>query len=1709
MEVEREEAKPGEVDALQEAERCKEAGNQAYKAKLYHDALVHYTRAIELNPQQVSYYGNRSAVFFMLKDFEKCVADCQAALKLDHNYDKATIRLARCYLALGDFQRTRITLATAPPSAPRAEVTDVIAQVTAAERRVASAQRALDESSFEVALSLFNQGSVVWREWRGMERRGAALETSPRSQALLLGVGKAQLGAKKFPEAASTGTKLLQRDHSNIEAYLLRARALFYDGDAEAAKTLLTAGMRVDPDNTACRLEVNKFRSMVSLKEEGNAHFQAGRFQAAFDTYSRALAIDPLAVQINGQLYCNRALMASKLGRHEQAVADSNSALESRPDWDKAIMRRAAAYMALQKYEEAARDYDKLTKLHPEEREYRRQLHEAQQAHKVASRKDYYKILGVERNADEDTIRKAYRKLALKFHPDKNSATEEQRKEATRRFQEIGEAFDVLNNPQKRARFDSGVDMDEMGGGEGPAGGGMFFGGGGMGGMGGMPFGMGGFGGGMEEEEDEPPPQFRRGGGFGGMGETPPDGFFLLPPMSQTSPFDRLPDELISLIFSNLTRSSLSCIKKVSRRFLFVGLLTHPKGCHVNIAVLGGTDAGKSNIIGHLLTLFGVADPPKGTSFAPVTDRLLEERVSGRTLRGGHSQRIDLDDGGSLCLIDLPGHPKYTQNMLRWLSCADVHVLVVPASAGELEAATAEKGPILAHSLLSYATNIHHQLAVRTGRAPPLIVAVTKMDHPPADQRQSRFADAQEQTGAALRWLHPAPLSHGELSPDTIPIIPVSGVSGENLLVNRATLCPWASALGRPGPLLRARQGAVDAPLMDRLRFQVMDVRHSPRAITGIVRAGEMRLNQVIRLVGLRATYETALALLGSAKTFPAPSSRGWEVHGINPENCTATLCLNHPPAPATPPAAPESLVASRNRQARDPAAPAACGPMHVHLGQVSMVDALRGEQAGKAYVALEARGWVSSMQIDHKSVTEAFEGNFVGIQLSNVQFRMAGCVEACDHPMPPPHPRSGLPQLTAHRVWFTQWSPRLGPALYDRALYTIVPGTVAGAEQDATLGSLMPANHGRWHSVLRPGPGMTPGMDCTSLIAEVLVRHLGTAGDPEGIDSCNHTNTVDHNSMDQLLHTHPLQPAPSAGPKCWSCSSRSRAERPAPSPAPMSAAARALAAILPPPSGHEHDLETQWRQDAFLELCTQSTHERYDMAQWYPKPAAIMPGERGVVRFQINEPLFVDLYRSYVGVGATTSGSVNPGVGAVQAPSRVAVSSPFGLTQSMVVPSKHRIFLEFEKEHPLDPRTLWEERGTARLSEISRGGVDCGPAKSFKSLAPPTGVTMALQFTYHAKTHIILGPDTVKQIGGLIKKDGIQKVLLTAGEGSIRRNGVYDQVAASLRVADIIHVDFFGIPPNPTLAKVHEAVQICKSQGIQAILAVGGGSTNDASKAIASGAVMDGDVWDCYLGAVPAPENALPLYTVLTMSGTSSEYNAGSVVTNAATKEKRGTFLACVPRAAIIDPTLQVTLPWRQTAAGSIDTISHLLEQYMGADPQAADTTLNLNVALIKSVITNCTALQAHPEVYTPRANLCWAASLGANGIAGLGLSQDWNVHWLEHVLSGYLPRVTHGEGLAILTPPYMRWIARHVPAARPSMERLARDLYGCGVDEAIDRLQAQFRAWGAPSRLSEVGLAEGDIAALVALYGTLGCRSAVHNLTPPEVEAIYRAAL
>jgi alcohol dehydrogenase len=384
--------------------------------------------------------------------------------------------------------------------------------------------------------------------------------------------------------------------------------------------------------------------------------------------------------------------------------------------------------------------------------------------------------------------------------------------------------------------------------------------------------------------------------------------------------------------------------------------------------------------------------------------------------------------------------------------------------------------------------------------------------------------------------------------------------------------------------------------------------------------------------------------------------------------------------------------------------------------------------------------------------------------------------------------------------------------------------------------------------------------------------------------------------------------------------------------------------------------------------------------------------------------------------------------------------------------------------------------------------------------------------FTYWNPTKLIFGKDQIEQLKTEIPQYGT-KVLLVYGGGSIKRNGLYDQVISILKDLDANVFELPGVEPNPRISTARKGVEICKREGIDFILAVGGGSVIDCTKLIAAGAKYDGDAWDLVVKKAFAKE-ALPFGTILTLAATGSEMNSGSVITNWETQEKYGwgspyTF----PKFSILDPTNTFTVPKDQTIYGMVDIMSHVFEQYfhIGENTLLQDRFCE---STLLTVMEAASMLVNDLENYELRETILYCGTIGLNGMLSMGSRGDWATHNIEHAVSAVYD-IPHGGGLAILFPNWMKHSLKENPSR---FKQLAVRVFGVDPTgksdeeaglEGIEKLREFWSSIGAPSRLADYEIDDTKLEVMADKAMVNGEFGNFKKLNREDVLEIYKASL
>ncbi|MBE6846314.1 MAG: iron-containing alcohol dehydrogenase [Ruminococcus sp.] len=385
--------------------------------------------------------------------------------------------------------------------------------------------------------------------------------------------------------------------------------------------------------------------------------------------------------------------------------------------------------------------------------------------------------------------------------------------------------------------------------------------------------------------------------------------------------------------------------------------------------------------------------------------------------------------------------------------------------------------------------------------------------------------------------------------------------------------------------------------------------------------------------------------------------------------------------------------------------------------------------------------------------------------------------------------------------------------------------------------------------------------------------------------------------------------------------------------------------------------------------------------------------------------------------------------------------------------------------------------------------------------------------FQFYSPTEFVFGIDTECETGRYVKKHGGTKLLLHYGSGSAVKSGLIERIKDSLHKNNISYTELPGVQPNPRDTLVYKGIEICKKENIDFILAVGGGSVIDSAKAIAIGALYDGDFWDFY-GTGKVVEKALPVGTVLTIAAAGSEGSGDTVITkeNGSLKRSVGSDLLR-PKFSVLNPMLTCTLPSYQTACGATDIMAHVFERYF-TNTSEVEITDRLCEAVLLTMIKETPRVIKNPDNYDARSNIMWAGTVAHNNIIGVGRCQDWSSHCIEHELSA-LYDCAHGAGLAVIMPAWMEFVYKH------NLLRFAQAavrIWGCQMNfenpaetalEGICRFRHFLHDIGMPINFSELGAKAEDIPKLVEKLGIGNGRiGGFESLSAEDITEIYKIA-
>jgi len=434
------------LDEKRMAEDRKNEGNAYFKLHNYKMALQCYTHAINLLPDNASYYGNRSACYIMMLEFERGLDDAKISIQLDETYVKGYVRIVKCYLNMGDLSSAEQVIKK------YLELFPENCNLLTTELENVKQLRGLEEKAD------LHSAKMDYRTC--LYHIDAALKIAPVSIRYKLMRAECLAYLGRLSEASNIAITIMQCDTKNVDAIYVRGLTLYFEDNIDKSILHFERTLTLDPDHKRAKKLRQQAKTLKQKKETGNELFKKFKYRDALDMYNEALQVDLTNKNSNSKLYYNRALVNSKLGKLKEAICDCNEALKINQTYLKALLKRAKCYYDLEKFDECIKDYEAAFKLE-KSIDTKNLLRDAKFQLKKSKRKDYYKILGIGRNASTDEIKKAYKKRALVHHPDRHSnATEDEQKEQEIKFKEVGEAYAVLSDSNKKMRYDSGQDME-------------------------------------------------------------------------------------------------------------------------------------------------------------------------------------------------------------------------------------------------------------------------------------------------------------------------------------------------------------------------------------------------------------------------------------------------------------------------------------------------------------------------------------------------------------------------------------------------------------------------------------------------------------------------------------------------------------------------------------------------------------------------------------------------------------------------------------------------------------------------------------------------------------------------------------------------------------------------------------------------------------------------------------------------------------------------------------------------------------------------------------------------------------------------------------------------------------------------------------------------------------------------------------------------
>ena len=422
----------------------KTKGNEYFNNGDYLNAIEYYTRAIDFNPKDASCYSNRAACHLKLRNYSVCISDADLAIQQDKKYAKAYRRKAQGYLGMGDLHMARVTYEDADAvCGDDQSISRSLRNIREAEHYYDRIDSSINEGS--KALSYIDKVAAFVPEFEHIKLKKVEV--------------LAKLG--KTAEAISLSNHLLPAFKHNPEYYYTKGLAYFYGSQSEQARKALSECLRLDPAHVKCRSLIRNSKRFEDCKERANAAYKEGKYEEAIINFTECLQINLGYRMYDAIIYCNRSLAYMQVKKFHEALSDINKCLEIHPNFPKALFRRGEVFMELQDFNHALADFQRVKKLDPNYPGLREKYVECERCYQCSLKKDYYDILGVEKTATIEDIKKAYKKLALKWHPDKNNESEETKQDAENKFKEIGEAYSTLSDIEKRRKYDKGDNMHE------------------------------------------------------------------------------------------------------------------------------------------------------------------------------------------------------------------------------------------------------------------------------------------------------------------------------------------------------------------------------------------------------------------------------------------------------------------------------------------------------------------------------------------------------------------------------------------------------------------------------------------------------------------------------------------------------------------------------------------------------------------------------------------------------------------------------------------------------------------------------------------------------------------------------------------------------------------------------------------------------------------------------------------------------------------------------------------------------------------------------------------------------------------------------------------------------------------------------------------------------------------------------------------------